>query len=256
MAGPWLKMECSTPDKPQVLAITAHLGWDDPDLTVGKLFRLWRWFDQHTIDGNAPSVTPALIDRHVGVVGFVAAVQKVGWISVSEAGLSLPNFDDHNGESAKARALAAKRAATHRAKASDDAGSDDSERKSNGDTVTKSAPRGRDRGREEEREGSDGEAGGDKSPRPASKCPQSFEVTPELLTWAAEEAPDANPVLETKSFRDHTFKPARADWPGTWRNWMRKAQKYHNERNGKGRQGAPIKNAGAGAAIFDGASHV
>ena len=34
MAGDWLKMECSTPDKPEVLAITAHMGWDDPDLTV------------------------------------------------------------------------------------------------------------------------------------------------------------------------------------------------------------------------------
>ena len=71
MAGPWLKMECATPEKPEVLAITAAMGWDDPDLTVGKLFRLWRWFDQHTTDGNAVRVTSALLDRVLGVAGFV-----------------------------------------------------------------------------------------------------------------------------------------------------------------------------------------
>lgn len=116
MAGPWLKMECATPDKPEVLAITAALGWDDPDLTVGKLFKLWRWFDQHTTDGNASGVTPALLDRVVGVGGFVQAVAKVDWLSISEAGISLLNFDRHNGETAKGRAETAQRVAKHRAK--------------------------------------------------------------------------------------------------------------------------------------------
>jgi hypothetical protein len=46
MAGDWIKMECSLPDKPETLAITAAMGWDDPDLTVGKLMRVFRWFDQ------------------------------------------------------------------------------------------------------------------------------------------------------------------------------------------------------------------
>ena len=116
MAGDWLKMECSTPDKPEVLAITAHMGWDDPDLTVGKLFKLWRWFDQHTISGNAVGVTPALLDRVIGVTGLTLAMAKVGWIFVTEDGISLPNFDRHNGETAKNRALGAKRAASFKAK--------------------------------------------------------------------------------------------------------------------------------------------
>lgn len=115
MAGPWLKMECATPDKPEVLAITAALGWDDPDLTVGKLFKLWRWFDQQTVDGNAKSVTPALLDRVVGVTGFVEAVASVGWLSVSSDGICLSNFDLHNGATAKARAETARRVAKHKA---------------------------------------------------------------------------------------------------------------------------------------------
>lgn len=114
MAGEWLKFESSLPDKPETLAITAAMGWDDPDLTVGKLMRVFRWFDQQTIDGNAAGVTPALLDRFIGVSGFVQAMEAVRWISITSAGLSLQKFDRHNGTSAKARAQTAKRVANHR----------------------------------------------------------------------------------------------------------------------------------------------
>lgn len=114
MAGDWLKMECSTPEKPEVLAVTAKLGWEDPDLTVGKLFRMWRWFDQHTVDGNAAGVTPALLDRILGVTGFALAASVAGWLLVTEQGLTLPNFDRHNGSTAKQRALTAKRVHKHK----------------------------------------------------------------------------------------------------------------------------------------------
>lgn len=116
MAGEWLKMECCTPDKPETFAITSKMGWDDPDLTVGKLFRIWRWFDQQTVDGNAPGVTPTLLDRIAGATGFAQAMIDVGWLVVTEAGMSLPNFDKHNGATAKSRAQTAKRVANHRAK--------------------------------------------------------------------------------------------------------------------------------------------
>lgn len=114
MAGDWLKMDSSTPEKPEVLAITTRMGWDDPDTTVGKLFRVWRWFDQHTTDGNAPRVTSALLDRIAGVTGFAAAMSAEGWLVVTDAGLSLPKFDRHNGATAKSRAQTAKRVANHR----------------------------------------------------------------------------------------------------------------------------------------------
>jgi len=117
MAGEWLKFESSLPEKPETLAITVAMGWDDPDLTVGKLMRLFRWFDQHTVDGNAASVTPALLDRLIGVTGFVQAVANAGWLDVTDIGLSLINFDRHNGTTAKSRAQTAKRVANHRANA-------------------------------------------------------------------------------------------------------------------------------------------
>jgi hypothetical protein len=123
MAGEWLKMESSTPDKPEVFAITAKMGWDDPDLTVGKLFRVWRWFDQQTVNGNAVGVTYALLDRIAGATGFAQAMIEVAWLAMSENGLSLPNFEKHNGATAKGRAQTAKRVANYRADAPSNANS-------------------------------------------------------------------------------------------------------------------------------------
>lgn len=111
----WLKFDTTTPEKPEVLAITVAMGWDDPDLTVGKLLKVWRWFDQHTHSGNAPGVTAALLDRTVGVTGIAQAMANVGWLLIEEGGLRLPNFDKHNGATAKTRATTAKRVANHRA---------------------------------------------------------------------------------------------------------------------------------------------
>lgn len=134
MAGDWLKFEVNTPEKPEVLAITIELGWDDPDLTVGKLLRVWRWFDQHTEEGNAENVTPALLDRIVGVTGFCQAMANVGWLVIDGGGISLPNFDRHNGKTAKNRALTAKRVANHKSNAKANA-------QGNGASVTRALPR-------------------------------------------------------------------------------------------------------------------
>jgi hypothetical protein len=108
MAGDWLKIEKITPDKPEIEAIADALGMD-PDAVFGKCFRVWRWFDDHTEDGNAPRVTKTSIDRRVGVVGFADAMREAGWLAEVEGGLSLVNFDRHNGETSKGRALTAKR---------------------------------------------------------------------------------------------------------------------------------------------------
>jgi len=114
MAGDWLKIETSLPEKREVMAITAAMGWTDPDLTVGKLFKLWRWFDQQTMKGDAESVTLALLDLIIGVTGFCQCVVEVGWMTKTDNGLQLPNFDRHNGKTAKTRALGAKRNSNYR----------------------------------------------------------------------------------------------------------------------------------------------
>jgi len=113
MAGYWIKFDTSTPDKPEVWAMSERLSID-PDAVVGKLLRVWAWFDDHTEKGNAPSVTKALLDRRVGVTGFCDAMISSGWLLENEKEISVPKFDRHNGATAKTRGLTAKRVASHK----------------------------------------------------------------------------------------------------------------------------------------------
>jgi hypothetical protein len=122
MAGEWIKFESVTPDKPEVFQMADRLGID-PDAVVGKLVRVWVWADQQTIDGNARGVTRALLDRLTSAAGFADALISVGWLLETDAGLTFPRFDDHNGKTAKARALGAKRAAVARSSRSERDGS-------------------------------------------------------------------------------------------------------------------------------------
>jgi hypothetical protein len=113
VAGDWIKVETTLPDKPEVLAIAGLLEID-PDAVVGKLIRIWSWADQHTVDGNAAGVTKSFIDRYTAVSGFADAMESVGWISFDGKRLAIPNFDIHNGQTGKARALTSRRVARHR----------------------------------------------------------------------------------------------------------------------------------------------
>lgn len=115
MAGDWLKIEANTPDKPEVIGIADMLGISPPH-AFGCLFMVWRWFDQHTTSGNAKNVTSAFIDRLTGVPGFAESMCKVEWLIETSSGLQLPNFENHNGNSAKRRAETAVRVAKHKSK--------------------------------------------------------------------------------------------------------------------------------------------
>lgn len=128
MAGDWIKVQKDTPDKPEVLAIASRMNLD-PDAVVGKLIRIWSWFDTHTIDGNALSVTFSFLDRLTGVTGFAEQVALVGWLEQNGQSLSLPNFGNHNGETAKKRGLGKNRTEKHRSNA-----------ESNAPSVTKTSP--------------------------------------------------------------------------------------------------------------------
>ncbi|MCK8685341.1 DnaT-like ssDNA-binding domain-containing protein [Pseudomonas umsongensis] len=130
MAGDWIKFELATLDKPEVYQI-AELSDIDPDAVVGKLMRVWGWFDQQTEIGNAPSVTKKLLDRLTGIAGFCEYMKSVGWMTEADGKISLPHFERHNGKTAKNRLLTAKRAANHRA----------SSNKSNAAIVTPALPK-------------------------------------------------------------------------------------------------------------------
>ena len=117
-----MKVEKATPDKPEVFAIAEMLGID-PDSAFGKCFRIWRWFDDHTTNGKANGccVSKMLVDRLVGVKGFADCMVSVGWLIEDGSSVCASNFERHNGETAKTRALTAKRVAKHTQKANAEA---------------------------------------------------------------------------------------------------------------------------------------
>ncbi|MEM0966585.1 MAG: hypothetical protein AAGJ81_10600 [Verrucomicrobiota bacterium] len=115
MAGDWIKVEMTTPDKPEVVQMAARLDLDQ-DAVVGKLVRIWIWADNNSVDGNAVSVTSAFLNRIVFCQGFAEAMREVGWLHGDDGNLIFPNFDRHNGKTAKKRALANRRVADLREK--------------------------------------------------------------------------------------------------------------------------------------------
>lgn len=108
MAGDWMKIQLELPDKPEVHYISGICNLE-PDTVVGKLIRVWQWFNKHTTDGNAVGVTFALVDRLVGVTGFAEAMHLSGWLEHNGSTLTMPKFDRHTSESAKKRALSSER---------------------------------------------------------------------------------------------------------------------------------------------------
>lgn len=125
MAGDWIKVEHTLPDKPEVIAMASILGIDQ-DAVSGKLIRVFVWADLNCIDGNDLNVTDAFLDRVTCCQGFADAMRKVGWLHGESGALSFRNFERHNGETAKARSETNRRVAKHRAR----------QRECNGETVT------------------------------------------------------------------------------------------------------------------------
>ncbi len=107
MAGDWIKVEHVTPDKPEVIDMSEALGIDQ-DAVFGKLCRLWIWADQQSLC-DAASVTEMFVDRKTRVTGFANAMAQAGWLIRNGDRFTFPNFDRHNGQTCKQRALTSKR---------------------------------------------------------------------------------------------------------------------------------------------------
>ena len=104
MAGDWIKMESGLSRKPEVMQLVAVLGLDRYAV-IGRLHTLWSWADENSIDGASVKITRSMLDGIVELTGFAAALTSVGWLAGEDNALSFPNFDRHNGESAKRRAM-------------------------------------------------------------------------------------------------------------------------------------------------------
>jgi hypothetical protein len=140
MAGDWIKMRTDLQTDPRVVTLAAQLKRNRLE-TVGALHAFWSLADTHSVDGELPGYTPNALDEMIRIDGFTVALASVNWIEIRDNALVLPDFDKHNGQSAKRRAQAMERMRVAR-EASQDANT----------SAT------RDRGRERERENTNKQA--------------------------------------------------------------------------------------------------
>jgi len=134
MAGDWIKWTKGLTRKREVVAIASRLEISRREV-ASTLMEVWEWADDNTVDCHVPSVTKAFLDELTGVTGIADAMENERWLLETDSGISFPNFERHNGQTAKERALASNRQKRRR------------------DTVTKPSRSQRDKGvtREEKR---------------------------------------------------------------------------------------------------------
>lgn len=110
MAGDWIKVEHSTPDKPEVLRIAELLGISRREC-LGLLVDFWRWIDANARADVVPNLSRQCLDSVLNCPGFSAAYEAVGWIEWDDKNASarIVNFDNHHSQSAKTRAYEQKK---------------------------------------------------------------------------------------------------------------------------------------------------
>ncbi|QDT39754.1 hypothetical protein [Stratiformator vulcanicus] len=211
MAVEWIMMRKELPADPDVIAMSTRLDVEE-DLIVGKLHRFWSWADSHSETGNALSVTPKWIDRHVHLDGFADAMIAVGWLAAEGDGaVTIPNFERFLGTSSKKRAKSNRRVAQHREKKRNRNGA------GNGGVTGGALPEALpDKKREYNPPNPPGgasdlgkEGGGSASPRPGSSSAPS-PLTPEILAdprrldrWLAEAPERGGPWPLAGERSDH-----------------------------------------------------
>lgn len=109
MAGDWIKMRVDLQSHPKIVRILSATS-TDKFRVLGGLHAVWAVFDTHSVDGELKGYTPDLLDHVIGWDGFARAMESVGWLAYDGLEtLTLPEFTEHNGQSAKRRAEDQKR---------------------------------------------------------------------------------------------------------------------------------------------------
>lgn len=113
MAGDWIKVEQATLDKPEILRAADMLGVHRRE-ALGIFIEFWIWLDKN-LSGSCPdfvrNTSRKSLDELLHVHGFAAVLEHIGWATWDDERviLHVTNADRHNGNTAKTRALDAKR---------------------------------------------------------------------------------------------------------------------------------------------------
>lgn len=217
MAGDWIKMRGNLWDDPRVSRLVDLTDTSEAAI-VGGLYWLWATADQHSEDGVMPGLTMRSINRKTGIAGFAEALVSIGWLIDNDAGVSLSHFEEHNGSSAKARLMTAKRVAEHKANAKvtqqplpecDSA-------------VTDALPREEKRREEKELK----PLLKTKTEPRGTRLASDWTADDEHIAFCKAERPDLDPHVMEDKFRDYWTGVAgksgvKLNWLGTWKNFIR-----------------------------------
>jgi hypothetical protein len=214
MAGDWIKIQHATCDKPEMSVIAERLGID-PDAVLGKCVRFWVWLDAQSRNGHALRVTKMGIDRVVFVTGFADALIEVGWLEHDGELFNVPNFDMHNGKTAKHRALGNARQKVSRSCHAPSVTKTPSERDK---IVTREEKRREEITRKKETR-----------PRKQFQAP----TLPELTAYCREKGYQWDPQHMLDHFTANGWKQSNGnaikDWKAAARTWERNNQKFEGK---------------------------
>ena len=105
----WIKVEHHIHEKVEVATI-AELTGLDPDAVVGKLCKVWSWASRNCHGDGVTGIASLRIIREITrCETFDEALANCGWITIKGDKVSFSNFDRHNSQTAKERALATQR---------------------------------------------------------------------------------------------------------------------------------------------------
>ncbi|MCD1124834.1 hypothetical protein LPW36_02085 [Jinshanibacter sp. LJY008] len=108
MAGDWIKMRTDLQTHPKVVRIASALKADRLRV-IGALHATWCLFGAHSVDGIMEGYTPETLNEMIAFDNFAEVMISVGWLEFDGKHLSMPDFEAHNGQSAKRRAQEANR---------------------------------------------------------------------------------------------------------------------------------------------------
>lgn len=111
----WIKWVVGLEQTPQVISMAEQLKIA-PEEVAARCMMVWAWAQRVTRDGNVASVTPKHVDGPAGLTGFGAELVRVGWLSQTDSGIEFTNWQEHNSQGAKTRALTSRRVKKHRGK--------------------------------------------------------------------------------------------------------------------------------------------
>lgn len=103
----WLKVGIDTPYKTAIRNMAKDCGCTRGDAFLAW-FDLYAWLDEQTADGRLET-DHAELDRKAGLAGAAASLERSGWLTFADGVCTITNWDEHNGQNAKRRAMDARR---------------------------------------------------------------------------------------------------------------------------------------------------